>query len=48
MTPKQQAYKTLANSMIKNFAKRNMEAFYCETKEDAKALLDKMVAQMSR
>lgn len=38
MTPKQQAYKTLANTMIKNFAKRNMEAFYCETKEDAKAL----------
>lgn len=35
MTPKQQAYKTLANTMIKNFAKRNMEAFYCETKEDA-------------
>jgi len=35
MTPKQQAYKTLANTMIKNFAKRNIEAFYCETKEDA-------------
>lgn len=35
MTPKQQAYKTLANTMIKNFEKRNMEAFYCETKEDA-------------
>lgn len=38
MTPKQQAYKTLATSMIKNFAKRNIEAFYCETKEDARAL----------
>ena len=37
LTPKQQAYKTLANTMIKNFAKRNMEAFYCETKEDATA-----------
>lgn len=35
MTPKQQAYKTLANTMIKNFERRNMEAFYCETKEDA-------------
>lgn len=35
MTPKQQAYKTLANTMVKNFTKRNMEAFYCETKEDA-------------
>ena len=38
MTPKQQAYKTLANTMIKNFTKRNMEAFYCETKEDAVTL----------
>lgn len=38
MTPKKQAYKALANTMIKNFARRNMEAFYCETKEDAKAL----------
>jgi len=38
MTPKQQAYKTLANTMIKNFAKRNIEAFYCETKEDATSL----------
>ncbi len=35
MTPKQQAYQTLGNSMIKNFAKRNIEAFYCATKEDA-------------
>lgn len=35
MTPRQQAYKSLANTMIKNLAKRNMEAFYCETKEDA-------------
>lgn len=43
MTPKQQAYKTLANTMIKNFAKRNMEAFYCETKEDAvKLAMDMM------
>lgn len=38
MTPKKQAYKSLANTMIKNFAKRNMEAFYCDTKEDATAL----------
>ena len=35
MTPKQQAYKTLGNTMIKNFKKRNMEAFYCETSEEA-------------
>lgn len=43
MTPKQQAYKALANTMIKNFAKRNMEAFYCDTKEDAvKLAMDMM------
>lgn len=35
MTPKQQAYKTLGNTMIKNFKKRNMEAFYCETSAEA-------------
>ncbi len=38
MTPKQQAYKTLANTMIPNFKKRGMEAFYCETSADAVAL----------
>lgn len=30
MTPKKQAFKTLANTMIKNLAKRGMEAYYCE------------------
>ena len=35
MTPKQQAYETLAKTMIKNFERRNIEAFYCPTKEDA-------------
>lgn len=29
MNPKKKAYETLANTMIKNFAKRGMEAFYC-------------------
>lgn len=38
MTPKQQAYQTLANTIIKNFKKRNMEAFYCDTKEKATKL----------
>ncbi len=38
MTPKQQAYQTLANTIIKNFKKRNMEAFYCDTKEEATKL----------
>ena len=35
MTPKQQAYKTLANTMIPNFKRRGMEAFYCETSAEA-------------
>lgn len=38
MTPKQQAYKTLGNTMIKNFQKRNIEAFYCEDSASAVAL----------
>lgn len=38
MGAKQQAYKTLANTMIKNFSKRNMEAFYCEDKNQAVSL----------
>ena len=41
MTPKQLAFKSLANTMIKNFAKRNMEAFYCETKEEMQRFLIK-------
>lgn len=35
MTPKQEAYKNLGNTMIKNFQKRNMDAYYCDTSEDA-------------
>lgn len=35
MNAKQTAYKTLANTMIQNFAKRNMEAFYCADKSEA-------------
>lgn len=35
MNAKQQAYKTLADTMIKNFARRNMEAFYCEDSASA-------------
>ena len=38
MTPKQQAYKTLGNTMIQNFKKRNIEAFYCEDSASAVAL----------
>ena len=38
MTPKQEAYKLLGNTMIQNFKKRNMEAYYCDTREDAVAM----------
>lgn len=38
MTPKQLAYKTLGNTMIKNFKKRNIDAYYCETSADAVSL----------
>lgn len=37
MTPKQIAYKNTANTIIKNLAKRSMEGYYCETKEEALA-----------
>ena len=38
MDPKKQAWKTLADQMIKNFEKRNIEAFYCEDGVSATAL----------
>jgi len=47
MTPKQQAYRTLGNTMIKNFAKRNIEAFYCNTSEEATALAMSMMPEGS-
>ena len=37
MTPKSQYYETLANTMIKNFEKRRMEAYYCPTAKEAVA-----------
>lgn len=38
MNPKSIHYKTLANTMIKNLAKRRMDAYYCKTAEEAKEL----------
>lgn len=38
MTAKQNAYKSLGNTMIQNFKKRNIEAFYCEDKASATSL----------
>ncbi len=45
MTPKQQAYQLLGNTMIKNFAKRGIEAFYCSTSEEATALAMSMMPE---
>lgn len=45
MTPKQQAYKTLANTMIPKLEKRGMEAFYCENSADAVALAMDMMKE---
>ena len=35
MTPQEQRNELLAQKMIKNLNRRNMEAFYCPTGEDA-------------
>ena len=35
MNPKKEAWKTLADQMIKNFEKRNIECFYCEDSKSA-------------
>lgn len=35
MSPKQQHYETLANTIIKNLNKRRMEGYYCATIEEA-------------
>lgn len=44
MTAKQQAYKNLGTTMIKNFQKRNIEAFYCNSSEDAVSLAMELMA----
>ena len=38
MNAKQQSYQLLGQTMIKNFKKRNIDAYYCNTAEDAVAL----------
>lgn len=35
MNAKQEAYQLLSQTMIKNFKKRNIDAYYCNTSEDA-------------
>ena len=43
MGAKQQAYKNLADTMIKNFSKRNIEAFYCDDRSQAVSLAMEMM-----
>lgn len=45
MNAKQQAYKNLGLTMIKNFKKRNIEAFYCESSADAVSLAMEFMAE---
>ena len=45
MNAKQQAYKNLGMTMIKNFKKRNIEAFYCESSKDAVSLAMEFMAE---
>lgn len=45
MTAKKQAYKNLGTTMIKNFKKRNIDAFYCDSSEDAVVLAMELMAE---
>ena len=47
MIPKKEYYKNLAQTVIPRFAKRNMEAVYCETAEDAKKTVLAMIPEGS-
>ncbi len=44
MTAKQQSYKALGATMIKNFKKRNIDAYYCDSSEDAVTLAMELMA----
>ena len=43
MTPKQMSYKNTAETVIKEFAKRGIEAYYCE---DSKAAVEQVLSMM--
>ncbi len=47
MKPKQAYYKNLANTLIPRFAKRNIEAVYCETAAEAKETVLSMIPEGS-
>lgn len=47
MIPKKEYYQKLAESVIPRFAKRNMEAVYCETAEEARKTVLAMIPEGS-
>ena len=47
MTPKEQRNERLAERMIKNLKRRNMEAFYCPTAEEAVKKVSELIADGS-
>ncbi|WP_461812307.1 lactate utilization protein [Faecalimonas sp.] len=47
MNPKQQAYETLANTIIKNLSKRNIEGFYCADSRSAISLAMNIIGKNS-
>lgn len=47
MTPTQTHYKNLADTLIKNLQKRQIEGFYCPTSEEAVKLANDMIAPNS-
>ena len=47
MNIKKEYYKQLANTVLKGFEKRFIEGYYCETKEEAKALALSLVPENS-
>ena len=38
MNPKQKAHENMANTIIKNLSRRNIEGFYCPDKDSAVSL----------
>ena len=47
MLPKKEYYRNLAETLIPRFAKRNMQAVYCETAEEAKQTVLSMIPEGS-
>ena len=47
MNAVQELYRKQANALIPKFARRNMEAFYCDTAQEAKDLVLSMIPEGS-